>query len=365
MEINNLYVNNFRNLASQTLELSQGLNIFYGDNAQGKTNLLESAYLCCLGKSVRTERDKDLIRIGCDSCYVKLGYASISGTRDISIAISKDKKVASINTLPLARIGELLGYLNCIYFSPDEISVITLSPSQRRRFLDIDLCQLNKQYYHALVRFNRILVQRNNLLKKSNNITTLKDSLSIWDAQLAKEGGLLTYQRKLFCTRLAEIVLDTHKFLTQKEKLNMTYIPSVDGDTVEEITANYLAKLTASVEKDFAQRFTTTGCQRDDIKFCVDDADIRVFGSQGQQRTTALSLKLAELQLFYDITKDYPILLLDDVLSELDRTRQKALLSYNDKVQIILTGTKVDKMLTKHINSSRFVIKNGLATKLD
>ncbi len=364
MKVSSLRVENFRNLLPQTLELGGGLNVFVGNNAQGKTNMLESIYLCCLGKSVRTDRDKELINWNAQSCFVSLECQGKSGERQISLAISKEKKTASVNGMPFLRIGELLGYFNCIYFSPDEIDVVTMSPERRRRFLDIDLCQLNKRYYSALVRFNKTLTQRNNLLKKAASVDALEQTLPIWDEALSKEGAVLTKIRKDFCAALALNVEETHLRLTKEEKLEMSYLQNIEGKSEEEIGENYYKKLRASVQKDFALRFTTAGCQRDDIRFLVNGADIRNFGSQGQQRTTALSLKLSELELFNKLTGEYPVLLLDDVLSELDTKRQRALLSFNDKAQIILTATKIEKALIKDIDTVKFRIKNGEAKRV-
>lgn len=364
MKVNSLRVENFRNLLPQTLQLGEGLNVFTGNNAQGKTNMLESIYLCCLGKSVRTDRDKELINWDAPSCYVSVECQSDSGKREISLAISKEKKIASVNGMPLLRIGELLGYLNCIYFSPEEINVVTMSPDKRRRFLDIDLCQLNKRYYSSLVRFNKTLTQRNNLLKKAASVSALEQTLPIWDEALSKEGAVLTKIRRDFCAALTPSVEETHLRLTKEEKLKMAYIQNIKGESEEEIKENYFKKLRASVEKDFALRFTTAGCQRDDICFLVNGVDIRNFGSQGQQRTTALSLKLAELELFNQMAGEYPVLLLDDVLSELDIKRQRALLSFNGKAQIVLTATKVERALIKDIDATRFRIKAGEAKRL-
>ncbi|MDD3831716.1 MAG: DNA replication/repair protein RecF [Clostridia bacterium] len=359
MKVKWVKVNGFRNLATQTVTLGTGLNLFIGNNAQGKTNLLESVYLCCLGKSVRTDHDRDMIGWDKPSSSVMLNYDCIAGSREIEVKLLKDKKSILINDTPIMRIGELLGYFNCIYFSPEEIRVITSSPIERRRFLDIDLCQLDKEYYRSLVKFNKILLQRNNLLKQSNHIDSLRDMLSIWDTQLARAGAIITYKRKQFCDSLAPYVEQAHAKLTKTETLSIQYLQSISGNDLDTINANYLAKLTDSIDKDYVQRFTTVGCQRDDIKFSVNGIDIRTFGSQGQQRTAALSLKLAELELFYNIKRDYPVLLLDDVLSELDRSRQKALLNFSTQVQILLTTTKIDNNLIKNIDVTRLRLKCG------
>ncbi len=352
---------NFRNLADQTLELAPNLNIFTGNNAQGKTNLLESVYLCCLGKSPRTDRDRELINRDESRAKVSVDFVSRAGQKQVSVTLA-EKKSAAINGIPNAKIGEILGHLNCVYFSPDEISVITRSPQERRRFLDVDLCQTDKTYYHSLLRFNRILSQRNNLLKKAKNSADIADILSVWDVQLALEGSRLVQKRGDFCALLAPKAREIHRLLTKTENLELEYVSGVSGKTREEMQEVYQKKLAQNLERDFSQKFTTFGCQRDDIKFAVDGTDIRAFGSQGQQRTAALSLKLAELELFFSLTGEYPVLLLDDVLSELDRGRQRALISFNPGVQIILTATRVDAALIKNLDYKKFTVKNGAAT---
>lgn len=364
MKIKSISVKNFRNLAEQKTQLSDGLNVFIGNNAQGKTNLLESVYLCCLGKSPRTDRDKDMICWNQNLSKAEVDFTGRSGEKQIRLELTKDKKTAFINDTALNKIGDLLGNLNCVFFSPDEIRVITQSPAERRRFLDIDLCQTDKTYFRSLVRFNRILTQRNNLIKNSSNIKELSETLAGWDEQLAKEGARITIKRREFCDMLTPKAAEAHKKLTKTENFELFYQASVNGDTAEEIYQKYLKKLNESIEKDFYQRFTTFGCQRDDIKFSIGGIDIRSFGSQGQQRTAALALKFAELEIFKTVTGEYPVLLLDDVLSELDRSRQKALLSFNPDVQIILTTTKIESALIKNFPHKKFAIKNGAATPL-
>lgn len=362
MIIKRLSVKNYRNLAEQTLEFCPNLNIFAGNNAQGKTNLLESVYLCCLGKSPRTDRDKDMINWSETRAKTTVDFDTRAGEKQVSVTLAKEKKYPSLNGIPMAKIGEILGHLNCVYFSPDEIRVVTASPHERRRFLDIDLCQTDKTYYHSLLRFNRILMQRNNLLKKAKRSEDIADILSVWDMQLAEEGARLTWKRREFCSLLAPKASAAHKTLTKTENMELQYISAVAGKTPEEMRENYKEKLAQNLEKDFNQRFTTYGSQRDDIKFSAEGTDIRSFGSQGQQRTAALALKLAELELFNELKGEYPVLLLDDVMSELDRSRQKALISFNGNVQIILTATKVDAALIKKLPYKKFTVKNGKAT---
>lgn len=356
MIINKLKVNNFRNLKFQTLELSSGLNIFVGANAQGKTNLLEVVYLCSLGKSARTDKDKEMINWDSDNSYVSCNFSSRYGKGSIAVYLSrKEKKRIKINNVAITKIGELLGYINCIYFSPDEIKVIKASPLERRRLLDIDLCQLDKTYYYSLIRFNKILAQRNSQLKKGG-----EQLLDIWNRQLAHEGAYIVYKRKEFSKILAEQTLISHKHIATDESFVVKYETAIEGTDLKQLEANYIKLLDENNSKDTNLGYTSVGCQRDDLIFLINGTDIRSYGSQGQQRSAALSLKLAELEIFKSTTKELPVLLLDDVLSELDHTRQQQLLSYNKDVQIILTTTHLDNLNTG--NAKIFTIINGIAT---
>ena len=302
MRVKSISVNNFRNLSPAKITPDGGLNLILGDNAQGKTNLLESVCLCCLGKSPRTDKEREMINYDADFARVNIEFTSRYGSADIAVVLSKKrKKAVAVNSVPILKIGELLGYLNAVYFSPDEIRVIRMSPADRRRFLDVDLCQADRNYYYSLVKYNKILNQRNNLIKKSRDIETLKEMLFVWDAQLARECARIVAKRARFCDRLKALAADAHKRLT-------------DG--------------------------------------------------KEQQRTAALSLKLAELEIFKELTGDYPVLLLDDVLSELDLSRQKRLLDFCDKVQIILTATHIDEELIRGREYAEFRLKNGVVARI-
>lgn len=365
MKVNEITVCNLRNLAKQTVKPSEKLNIFCGDNAQGKTNLVESVYLCAIGKSPRTDKDKDMICWNKDYAYVKIKYTCRYGDGEIYVALrSSTKKQISVNSVPITKMGELMGYLNCIYFSPNEIKIISQSPVERRRFLDIDLCQTDKNYYYSLSRFNKALAQRNNILKQSNSAEDARELLFAWDEQLADEGAKIIYKRKEFCNKLKVYAKQCHEALTDnKETLELDYVTQINGDTAAEIAANYAEALAKNVDKDYQLRYTSTGCQRDDISLKINGVDVRSFGSQGQLRTTALALKLAELKIFKDIIGEYPVMILDDVLSELDLDRQKRLLNFDSDLQILLTtATEIDKSLVP-ADSRYFNITNGVCKR--
>ena len=361
MQVTQISVNNYRNLARQTVTPSSGLNIFTGDNAQGKTNFVESVYLCCIGKSPRTDKDKDLICWGKDRAIVKVKYTCRFGEGEIEVALSMGaKKQVTVNSVPIAKMGELMGYLNCIYFSPNEIKIISQSPQERRRFLDIDLCQTDKNYFYSLSRFNKALAQRNNLLKQARSIEEVRETVFVWDKQIAEEGARVIAKRKNFCKNLKIYAKQSHATLTDgDEQLELEYITQIKGESANEISENYLQLLQNSAEKDFQLRHTSVGCQRDDVSLKINGTDVRSFGSQGQLRTTALSLKLAELKIFKNLIGEYPVLILDDVLSELDFERQSRLLNFDTELQILLTSaTEIPHNLTN--NCKFFTVKNGV-----
>ncbi len=362
MRVTEISTSNWRNLERQKVLPGAQLNIFCGDNAQGKTNLVESVCLCCIGKSPRTEKDRELICWGKDRAFVRVRYVCRFGEGEIAVTLNAGgKKQITVNAVPISKMGELMGYLNCIYFSPEEIRIISQSPQERRRFLDVDLCQTDKNYFYSLSRFNKALQQRNNLLKKAASLEEAKETVFVWDEQLAEEGARIIVKRRAFCDKLKVFAKQTHAALTDnKEQLELNYVTQVEGEGFSELSANYRNALSRNLEKDFALHYTSTGCQRDDVALKLGDVDVRTFGSQGQLRTTALSLKLAELKIFKNLIGEYPVLILDDVLSELDPARQKRLLNFDSELQILLTAaTEVSKDLAGN-HCKYFTIKNGV-----
>ncbi len=340
MEIKRVQLKNFRNYQVETVEFKNGLNILEGKNAQGKTNMLEAIFLCAIGKSPRTKKDKDLIKWNETMAKVTLEFTKISGNKKIELFLfSNQNKSIKINGVPIKKIGELMGELNAIYFSPDELKLVKESPEERRRFMDIDLSQFNKNYFYTLSKYNKILEQRNKLLK-TGNLATIKDTILIWNEQLSEQASYIILKRLELIEQLKEFALKSHYYLTDNlEKMELSYV-GLNLKTKEELKAELLKQYEASLEKDLNLGFTTVGPHRDDIKIVVNNIDVRHFGSQGQQRTCALSLKLAELEIFKSNLKEYPILLLDDVLSELDENRRNKLLKIINNFQTILTCTE-------------------------
>lgn len=359
MKITNLEIKNFRNYNYAKINLDDKLNVLVGNNAQGKTNLLESIFLLALGKSPRVSKDKDLVKWDCNNAVIKLTLQKATGNTNIEIRLFKQgKKIILINGIPIKKISELMGILNVIYFFPDDLKLIKESPSERRKFMDMDICQASKNYFYLLQRYERILNQRNKLIKQSKNLATLKETILIWDEQLAETASKIILSRIKFINKLAPKVANCHNFLTSsKENLELSYIGTT-GENSTEIKEKLLNAYKTTIDKDFELGYTSIGPHRDDLKITLDGIDLRTFGSQGQQRTASLSLKLAEIETFKFETGDTPILLLDDVLSELDETRQQKLIEISTKLQTILTCTS----FPFNQKYKKFEIKNGAIT---
>jgi len=343
MYISELRLKDFRNYRDCALELSPNINILRGSNAQGKTNLAEAAYYLCVGRSLRTARDRELIRWETDGAYISAAAVKSYGTIKVEGYLTKTEKRISVNGLPISRMGELMGALCTVLFTPDELKVVKDGPSDRRRFMDIDICQLSKAYFYALNRYNKILSQRNKLLKSAQqkNTAAIAAQLDVWDLQLAEQGAKIIAARADFITRLRPRAHAAHAYLSDgKENLEIEYetIPMLKGaDGAGVLKEAFLAELKRWREKDIYNGFTNSGAHKDDIRLTIDGADVRAYGSQGQQRTAILALKLAELEIFAENIGEYPVLILDDVFSELDPVRQKKLLDRIKNTQAIIT----------------------------
>lgn len=359
MEIKSVQLKNFRNYSKELISFKNGLNILEGKNAQGKTNLLEAVFLCAIGKSPRTNKEKELIKWNETLGKITVEFSKRSGNKKIELYLfSNQNKAIKINGVPIKKLGELMGELNAIYFSPDELKLVKESPEERRRFMDIDLCQFNKNYFYALSKYNKILNQRNKLLK-SGNLQSIKETISIWNEQLSEQACYIILKRLELIEQLKVFAKQSHSYLTdEQEEMILSYVGLTDTDKT--ILKNKLLSLyEKSLEKDLNLGFTTVGPHRDDIKILVNNIDVRHFGSQGQQRTCALSLKLAELEIFKTNLGEYPVLLLDDVLSELDEHRRKKLINVINNFQTILTCTEYNLNLPANI----LKVENGSVLK--
>ncbi len=325
----------------------------------GKTNLLEAIAVSSIGRSPRTPRDKELIRWEQQSASIRLKVQKAAGDDTVEIIISKsENKRIRINSMPISRIGELMGTVATVFFSPNELKIIQSAPQERRSFVDIALCQLSKNYFYLLSRYEKILRQRNSLLKSGN---ATDEILDIWDAQLAGTGGKVIKTRRGFVAKLAPFAKSNHLYLSgDKEELSLAY-EGIEGEDAGGIEARFLEVLKKERAQDLKTGFTHTGPHKDDIKLTIGSADVRSFGSQGQQRTAALSLKLAELELAKDTSGESPVLLLDDVLSELDLDRQKKLLSRVAGVQTFISCTHISDELKSAFTGDikEFAVESG------
>jgi len=347
MYIKEITLKDFRNYEKETINFKDGLNVVIGNNAMGKTNLLESIYCCGIGKSVKTNKYKELIRWGSNTSYIKIVLQKKYRDYIIEFSIDdKEKKIIKINGVPLKKLSEIVGIMNVIYFSPDEMKLIKESPVERRRFMDISLAQQSKSYLYSLSRYNEIIDKRNKLLKDNYKDSNIKDMLTIWNDQLVKEGAFIISKRYEFVDKLKVFAEKVHSKLTDgKEKLELEYESVIKNASLEEMIQDLKKKLEDSVDKDLSLQYTNIGPHRDDISIKSNNIDMRKYGSQGQQRTCALSLKLAEISLFEDNMGETPILLLDDVLSELDESRRNMLMELSAELQTIITCTDFDMTL--------------------
>ena len=356
MIIKSLELQDYRNYDSLNLAFDRGTNILYGDNAQGKTNILEAIYVSATTKSHKGSKDRDIVNFHKEEAHIRtfLEKEGVETRVDLHLRKSGSKGIA-IDGQKIKKAADLLGICNVVFFSPEDLGIIKEGPAERRRFVDMELCQLDGFYLYNLNHYNKIVTQRNRLLKDLYFNPDLKDTLHIWDSQLVSFGSKVIERRKLFVDQLNEIIYDIHKRLSGgREEILIQYEPDVQIEEFEK-------KLRCSQEKDIKLKQTTVGPHRDDFCFLAGNVDIRKFGSQGQQRTAALSLKLSEIELVKKMTKDTPILLLDDVLSELDSNRQNYLLGSIGDVQTIITCTGLEEFVNNRFEINRvYKVTNGI-----
>lgn len=348
MIIKSMSLQNYRNYRTLCLDFDPNTNIFYGDNAQGKTNILEAVYVSGTTRSHRSSRDRELIHFSEDEAHIctLVEKRGIKHKIDIHLRKNRSKGIA-VDGIPIKKAGELFGIIHFVFFSPEDLSMIKNGPSERRRFLDMELCQLDKIYLHHLSNYNKVVLQRNRLLKEVMFRSDYREVLDVYDMQLVQYGIQVIRRRKRFTEELNQIIGQIHGQLTGgHEQLTLEYEANVDEDSFEDM-------LKRNLKRDLKQRTTTTGPHRDDLSFVVNSIDIRRFGSQGQQRTAALSLKLSEIEIVKKVINDTPVLLLDDVLSELDSSRQNYLLNSIQKVQTILTCTGLDELINNRFSISK------------
>ena len=359
MIITALDLDNFRNYEKLHITPDPGINIIYGENAQGKTNLLEAVCLMSQGRSHRGARDKEMIRFGSEEAHLKM-QVETGGSEirvDMHLKSWKNKGIA-VNLVPIRKTADFLGMVHSVLFSPEDLQIVKEGPSERRRFIDNELCLLDKIYLNEYIQYRKALEQRNRLLKDIVYEPSLMKTLDVWDEQLIRFGRDMIIRREDFIKELHDITLPIHyKLSGEREELELFYEPDIEAE-------NFEKKLYESRERDLKTRTTNVGPHRDDMSFMVKDEhkiDARIYGSQGQQRTCALSLKLAEISLVEKVTGEKPVLLLDDVLSELDSGRQKYLLEGLNDIQTFITCTGLDEFIDKHLEDAKtYFVSQGM-----
>ncbi|SCY63017.1 DNA replication/repair protein RecF [Alkaliphilus peptidifermentans] len=361
MYLKELKLLNYRNYDSLHIEVHPKLNIIVGENAQGKTNVIEAIYLCAIGKSFRTNKDQELVKLDKKQAYIKAILEKANGEIEIEMKLDKEeKKKIKVNRIPLIKMGELLGNLNVVIFSPDDLKIIKGGPVERRRFIDNEICQIYPKYYYHLNQYNRILQQRNKLLKDNRG---KKIDLDIWNHQLANVGAFIIYNRRKFIKRIGILAKLMHRKITDEiESLEIIYdssIPVVEKDENNDITEKFLSELKRTCDEEILKKATVVGPHRDDLLIKINNMEVKNYGSQGQQRTAVLSLKMAELEFIKGEVGEYPILLLDDVMSELDTNRQQYLINNLKNIQTFITTTIIEQLKTKEINNRIFYVKKG------
>ncbi len=343
MVIEKLTLHNFRNYEDETFTFGKGLNILTGKNAQGKTNCAEAVFYLCTGSSLRIRHDRQLIRHGAGGASISADVSGRYGKVTLQADIYENKRDFFVNGNKLKRVVDFLGNMNSVFFSPGELRLIQDGPDERRRFLNLSISQTSREYCTALLRYQKILDQRNNLLKNQNTSLIL-DTLPVWDEQLAAYAARIVFRRRAFLKKLSPLAGEAHAYLTDGAE-TLSVGAEEREESEEQIRDKLIKEFDLTRARDLRLGFTTVGPHRDDVKIFIDGEEARGFCSQGQARTAALSLKLAELTIFRDITGEAPVLILDDVMSELDLPRRKKLLSRIGDVQCILTCTHAERVL--------------------
>ncbi|MBO5479249.1 MAG: DNA replication/repair protein RecF [Clostridia bacterium] len=355
MYIKKIKLNNFRNYKEQQIELEKDINLFFGENAQGKTNILEAVFLCAIGKSFRAKKEKELILLEEKNAQIEIEYEKEDRSGNIKIELN-DKKNIYLNGIKQSKLSDILGNINIVMFSPDDIEILKSGPAKRRRFLNIMISQLRPRYVYCLNMYLKTLEQRNNYLRQIANENKPQEILDIWDEKLVEYGIQVFEYRNEFIGKIKEKIKNIHNNITEeKEELKIKYISDCENKE------KYLEELKKSRQADIERGHTLKGIHRDDIYFFINKKQVNIYGSQGQNRTVILSLKLSELEIIRDEIGEYPILLLDDFMSELDKKRRENFLKSISNTQILITCT--DEFTIPNKMCKTFLVKNGNVEK--
>ena len=342
MFIKSLSLKNFRNYSACTFEFINGVNILYGDNGQGKTNVLEALFLSSMGKSFRTAHDTEMIRETAPMLEILVSAAEGDSETEIKLTYDRNKqKAIRLNGVYLHKMGDLMGALPCIIFSPANMALLSAGPSERRKFTDMALCQLKPVYYYDLQQYNKVLIQKNTFLRDAKSASLDMDMLDIWNLSLAQYGAKIVQRRIEYLEKVSEYAARYHQKISgNSEKIQLRYVSSGSRDPEE-----FYRQLKEVAFREVERKMSLIGPQKDDIDFMLTGVgDMKKYGSQGQKRTCVLALKLAETDILRDETGKTPVLLLDDVMSELDQQRQELLIRNIEDNQIFITCTEAEKL---------------------
>ncbi|MFC5653204.1 DNA replication/repair protein RecF [Paenibacillus solisilvae] len=365
MYLNSIQLNHYRNYEQLEIKTDSQVNLFIGPNAQGKTNLLEAIFVLALTKSHRTSKDKELIGWQSSEARIRGEVDKKYGGLTLDLTLSTQGKKAKINGLEQRKLSDFVGALNVVMFAPEDLEIVKGTPGIRRRFLDMEIGQVQPGYLHSLGQYAKVLMQRNNYLKTASPGSTQQAMMDVWNMQLAEHGVKIVKKRQNFIYKLQKWAQQIHAGITAgSEELTIVYRPSFESDGIEEesvLFEQFMIKLTQVKDQELRRGLTLVGPHRDDMAFYINGKEASVYGSQGQQRTTALSLKLAEIELIHEEIGEYPLLLLDDVLSELDQNRQTQLIeTFQSKVQTFITTTGLESVNVNKLQDSRiYHVRDG------
>ena len=355
MWVNNINIKNFRNYEEQKIQFCKNINIFYGENAQGKTNIIESIFLSSLGKSFRAKKDSEMIMLGKENSIIEIEFEKKDRDGKIKIELGNKKNIY-LKNIKIKKLSELLGNINIVIFTPEDINILKGGPENRRKFLNIMISQLRPNYMYIYNLYIKTLEQRNEYLRQIRENNKDENMLDIWDEKLSEYAIKICQYRTEFINKLKDKIKIIHKNITEnKEEIDLEYITECKDKN------EYLNLLKQRRKLDIIKGYTTKGIHRDDFIININDKQINIYGSQGQNRTAMLSLKLGELYIIYDDIGEYPILLLDDFMSELDKKRRKNFLEYIKDTQVIITGT--EKLDIENLNYLEYNVTNGKVIK--
>lgn len=367
MYINSLKLIDFRNYDSLLVDFNKNINLLLGENGQGKTNIVESLSLMSIGRSFRTSKDKEMLKFGKENLYTACSFTRNGINKKIEIVITKNKKGIKVNGMSIKSIQELLGNLNLVVFSPEDLKLVKEGPKERRGFIDKEISQIMPRYYSLLVDYNKIMNQRNKLLKSMH---VDKNLLDVYDENLCKYGAEIYFIRLKFVNKVSAISNKLHYDLTMgQEELKIKYKNQIDAslsDDVESLFKKLKQKIYENREQDLFNRNTKIGPHRDDLTILINDMDVRLYGSQGQQRTASISLKLSEIELIKQELGDYPVLVLDDVFSELDQNRQRMLVEKLGDIQMFITSADpLHKNIMSNTSFTTYYVEKGKIVRVE